>query len=61
MPEMDPNITLADLLEYAHRVLEQEDGDNDESGDARLMAERFLDLDGWLGGGGFLPEPWSRT
>jgi hypothetical protein len=52
---MDPNETLKALRGDVAAFLADQDPD-----DARLVVERFEELDAWLSRGGFLPAAWSR-
>lgn len=54
---MDPNTLLNELRDLAKAI---NSGDADEQ-DACLFAEKFEDLDGWIGRGGFLPADWSKS
>ena len=64
---MDPDQTLV-LLRYsaqrAMRVVDEIDGPLDEAQLLRLLddvATQALALDGWLTGGGALPEAWRTS
>ncbi|ABD58206.1 hypothetical protein PBI_COOPER_89 [Mycobacterium phage Cooper] len=58
---MDPNAALAELIDYANAVLNDEaDTYPDNLGqDATALAERFMGLHTWIVGGGFLPAAWN--
>lgn len=54
---MDPNANLEAQREIANRIV---NGDEWSRRDAERLAELVLALDGWIHGGGFLPEAWGR-
>jgi hypothetical protein len=59
---MDPNKNLADLLEIAHRLVDDEDHEDYlalEASGALRLAELAIALDEWIRKGGFMPEAWS--
>lgn len=58
---MDPNATLAQMLDDARRILDDEaDTYPDNIGqDAVSLAEGVVALHGWLAGRGFLPAAWG--
>lgn len=59
---MDPNQTLRDLRALVEKVLrdcEKSDGTGADQDDAHALAEKFLGLDDWLSGKGFLPQDWQ--
>lgn len=59
---MDPNTTLAEMLDFAQDVRKEWDDDPSSTtfSDAAIcLAERVEDLDDWLKGGGALPARWS--
>lgn len=64
---MDPDANLAELLELARNVEDNEsdvdDMSNDElrriADDAQRLSELVCALDGWLRQGGFKPERWA--
>ena len=53
---VDPNIALDKLREYAASCLQEATG---ATGEALQMAEAFEALDQWLSNGGFLPYEWQ--
>lgn len=59
---MDPNTTLAEILDFAQDVRTEWDDDpcSTAFSDAAIcLAERVKHLDDWLKGGGALPARWS--
>jgi len=58
---MDPNEALKNAREAAKRLLVPTRGTEgrDAIEDGEILAEAFEALDGWLTGGGFLPESWT--
>ena len=62
---MDPDACLKELLELANFrhstgfLLHSSDRQASAEVDADRMAELALSLDGWIRGGGFLPEEWQ--
>lgn len=52
---MDPNVTLAELRRLAALAVERRADRND----ADALGEHVQALDGWLTGGGFLPQAWA--
>jgi len=62
---MDPNACLTELLRLSEQIQEVIDEDEPiDSGaaiaDLDRVTELVMALDGWITGGGFLPERWSR-
>jgi hypothetical protein len=60
---MDPNTTLKEMLALVATILadyEDEDGNGIDQDDAASLASHVESMNGWLAGGGFLPEPWAR-
>ncbi|MGI8753275.1 MAG: hypothetical protein ACR2MN_13340 [Acidimicrobiales bacterium] len=53
---MDPDTALAEALDLAVRLIDEEAEDGD---DVRL-AELIVGLNRWLGRGGFMPGAWAR-
>ncbi len=53
---MDPDTALAEALDLAVRLIDEEAEDGD---DVRL-AESVLGLDRWLSRGGFMPGAWAQ-
>ena len=53
---MDPNANLEEQLRIAARIANGEE----LSTDAERLADLVEALDGWLKGGGFLPQRWER-
>jgi hypothetical protein len=59
---MDPNANLKEqleLVEQLQRTMERGDTHFDPEDVARLC-ELVEALDGWIAGGGFLPERWNN-
>lgn len=54
---MDPSETLEELREL---VQEAFDYSSDPEYVANALAEKFNELDEWLGKGGALPDDWER-
>ena len=52
---MDPDVALKNVRETANAIVE----DENESPDARDLAEAFLGLDEWMQRGGFSPASWK--
>lgn len=59
----DPNAALADILDLANRVLDDEaEFYPDNLGqDAVALAEAVQNLNTWLAGGGFIPAAWNNA
>lgn len=57
---MDPNENLRELLLIAKQVISASDEEIAHYDISDRMAELIVSLDGWLSGGGFLPERWVR-
>jgi len=53
---MDPDLALAEALDLAVRLIDEEAEDGD---DVRL-AELVLALNRWMASGGFMPSAWER-
>ncbi len=69
---MDPNANLAEQLKLAGRLMClwdacSEDGEHtqeqldDIAHDAIRLGELVLNLNEWIGKGGFLPQRWNRS
>ena len=58
---MDPNAVLANMREFAAKILASEAEDGRESFAAVDLAAAVENLDTWLKGGGFLPSEWNST
>lgn len=56
---MDPNQTLADILEQL-RTMQHADGAAWDDA-ARQLADSIEALDDWLATGGFLPDRWKKA
>lgn len=56
VPDMDPDTALAEALDLAVRLIDEEAEDGD---DVRL-AELIVGLDRWLSRGRFMPSAWER-
>ena len=56
---MDPNVTLAEMLTIARLAVAGELADPLDS--LERLAELSIALDGWILGGGFLPETWLEA
>ncbi len=56
VPNMDPDTALAEALDLAVRLIDEEAEDGD---DVRL-AELIVGLDRWMTRGGFMPDGWSQ-
>ena len=57
---MDPNANLAEQLRLARKLINNEWSKSSEKDEyAARLAELVEALDGWLKGGGFLPEAWG--
>jgi hypothetical protein len=54
---MDPNANLTEQLEIAALLLND---DPNNAVAAIRLAELVEALDGWLKGGGFLPDAWGK-
>lgn len=53
---VDPNATLAEILDLVNRTLDGED-----EACAMDLAEAVEILDKWINGGGFLPGDWEEV
>jgi hypothetical protein len=53
---MDPDAALEELRRITRRASEGEA----DPGDFDRLCELVEALDGWISGGGFLPEAWRR-
>ena len=53
---MDPNSNLTEQLRLAEKMLRDPAINPDDS---ERLAEIVLALDGWIRGGGFLPDGWN--
>jgi hypothetical protein len=58
---MDPDVTLREILSLANEIVAiAEEDPNEYDANSVELAERALDLDDWLVGGGFLPRAWKQ-
>lgn len=58
---MDPDENLREQLELANSVVNLDpDEDYIDVNDYRRLSELVLAFDGWILGGGFLPERWRN-
>lgn len=55
---MDPDATLAVMLEDARAILSTTATAHDRAVAAEALATRVEDLHGWIARGGFLPAAW---
>ena len=58
---MDPNVTLEEIRRlWSEFYADHRDGGARAGEIGAEMGERWIDLDTWLTGGGFLPASWQR-
>ena len=58
---MDPNATLAIMLDRAECIQASVDAGNEVDHEASELADAVMNLHTWLQKGGFLPEQWSEA
>jgi hypothetical protein len=57
---MDPDTCLAELRRLvAKMIVDYDKRDGIEQEDANDLADRFMALDLWMAGGGFIPTAWK--
>ena len=56
---MDPNETLKMILRMVNDILNK--GDDCDGIGATELAQSIVDLDFWIGRGGFLPDTWNQN
>jgi hypothetical protein len=57
---MDPNANLGETRRLLARMLDGDQPNDNYLDDAQRLAELARALDGWITGGGFLPDEWAR-
>lgn len=56
---MDPNATLAVMLDRAEALIASADAGGEVDDEAHELAEATISLHEWLSKGGFLPRQWT--